>query len=401
MFVDLPKAPAETAARWNVPIDLRLRTLFSRPRRVAWLYENPDTSTFRYRAFNMVEALAADPAQRIGATWFSGDELAQVERICSKLETIVVARFRYSAALDRLLTHARRAGVRILFDSDDLVFDLDYAHLVADTLAQDTESSATWDYWFAYMGRLNAAARLCDGGITTNQYLGTRMSKTLEGKPVSVIPNFLNRQQQAYSLALLEAKRSIGWRRQGPLTVGYFSGSPTHNRDFAIAAPSLAHLLATDPDVRVRVVGYLDKTGPLAHFKDRIEILPHMDYVSLQRAIAEVEINIAPLQENAFTNCKSELKFFEAAAVGTWTIATPTSTFRAAIDDGKTGRLARAHEWGAALDEAVALTRDTAAYIDRAEEAARFACRTYGWDQLTSTIVRAVSTELELSTDDT
>jgi len=30
-----------------------------------------------------------------------------------------------------------------------------------------------------------------------------------------------------------------------------------------------------------------------------------------------VEIVIAPLQENVFTNCKSELKYFEAAIVGT------------------------------------------------------------------------------------
>ena len=182
--------------------------------------------------------------------------------------------------------------------------------------------------------------------------------------------------------------------------VGYFSGSPTHTRDFAIAAPALAHLLGTDPDVRVRVVGYLDETGPLRQFKDRVEILPHMNYLHLQRAIAEVEVNIAPLQENAFTNCKSELKFFEAAAVGTWTIASPTSTFRAAIDDGRSGRLARAHEWDAALAEAVGLARDTSAYADSAEAAARYAHDTYGWDRLTSTIVRSVLPELEHSTHD-
>ena len=78
-----------------------------------------------------------------------------------------------------------------------------------------------------------------------------------------------------------------------------------------------------------------------------------MDFLELQRSIAEVEVNIAPLQHHPFTSCKSELKYFEAAAVGTWTVASATPAFADAIDDGRTGRLARAHEWDDALAEAV------------------------------------------------
>ena len=87
-----------------------------------------------------------------------------------------------------------------------------------------------------------------------------------------------------------------------------------------------------------------------------------MHYVELQRSIAEVEVNIAPLQHNAFNVCKSDLKFFEAAVVGTWTVASHTPSLDAAVDDGVTGRLARDHEWDGALAEAVDLARDTERY---------------------------------------
>ena len=61
--------------------------------------------------------------------------------------------------------------------------------------------------------------------------------------------------------------------------------------------------------------------------------------------MAEVDVNIAPLVLNDFTNCKSELKFFEAAAVETTTIASPSYTFKRAIKDGENGFLAQPGEW--------------------------------------------------------
>jgi hypothetical protein len=59
----------------------------------------------------------------------------------------------------------------------------------------------------------------------------------------------------------------------------------------------------------------------LATLKDRIEVVPLQDFINLQRSIVEVEIHIAPLQDNVFTNCKSDLKFFDAAICGILTLA--------------------------------------------------------------------------------
>ena len=395
MFDHLPSTPVFGAVPWDISLERRTTALFSRPQRVAWLYNTPDTSTFRYRVFNMVEALQADTRCRVGATWFSGDELDSIIPFVSELNVIVVARFCYGAALQRIISRARRFGVKVIFESDDLVFDIDYVRIVLESLGQDAEESRVWESWFAYIGRLNASLKLCDGGITTNSYLSSRMAHAMNGKSVAVIPNFMNRQQQEFSEALLTAKRESGWRRRGNVTIGYFSGSPTHNRDFAVAAPAISRILQKHSDVQLRVVGFLDETGPVGAFRDRVEILPLMNYVSLQRAIAEVEINIAPLQDNVFTNCKSELKFFEAAAVGTWTVASPTSTFRKSIADKVTGRLARAHEWDVALEEAVALARDSHAYADHAEKAANHVYETYGWNKQTSIILDALDPYLE------
>ena len=52
---------------------------------------------------------------------------------------------------------------------------------------------------------------------------------------------------------------------------------------------------------------------------------PFVDFIELQRKIAEVDVNLVPLVNNEFSNCKSELKFYEASIVGTVTCAAPSN----------------------------------------------------------------------------
>ena len=95
----------------------------------------------------------------------------------------------------------------------------------------------------------------------------------------------------------------------------------------------------------LRIAGFPLRTERLARFAARIETTPLTDFVNLQLALANVDLNIAPLQDNVFTNCKSELKYFEAAAAGTVTIASPTYAFRNSIVDGVNGFFASPIDW--------------------------------------------------------
>jgi glycosyltransferase involved in cell wall biosynthesis len=83
-------------------------------------------------------------------------------------------------------------------------------------------------------------------------------------------------------------------------------------------------------------------------------MLPLQDFMNLQMLIGAAELNLIPLQDNSFTNCKSDLKYFEAAIVGTVSVATPTFAFRQSIRNGENGFLARAQEWASVLQGALA-----------------------------------------------
>ncbi|MBT2321960.1 glycosyltransferase [Variovorax paradoxus] len=379
MFLAPEIEPVQYTPPWSDPLANRIAALCAKRSRVAWIYGQPDTSTFRYRVANLVRAVNSDAAASFSAGWFSLDELPRLLPYISSLDAIVLARVRYGSCVAHLIALARERGVELIFDCDDLVFDTRYVNLLIESLDLNASQEVTWDNWFAYVGRMEATARQCNRGITTNSYIAERLREVMGGRPIHIVPNYLDRNQQLVSQRLFDAKVASAWARDASVTIGYFSGSPTHNRDFAIAAPALARLLKRDPKVNLRVVGFLDLSGPLATYANRIEVLPLQNYINLQHSIATVEINIAPLQNNVFTNCKSELKFFEAAAVGSWTIATPTFAFKSSIVDGQTGRLAQTHEWDAALDEAVNMVRDHKALESCALDAARQANANYDW----------------------
>jgi glycosyltransferase involved in cell wall biosynthesis len=363
----LARPGAANAEPWRSSTAERLARLdqaLAAHRRVAvFLYEQPDTSTFRYRVYNVCQALQGSRTWR--AVWFCRDELADLAPLIGRISLLVVARFRWNADLDRLLRQFRAAGTPILFDIDDLVFDSRYIPLVTNTLNVAMTSDMDNDYWFAYVGRLGMSASLADGFTTTNTYLGQLLTRSF-GKPAHVIRNSLNAEQLAVSGALCRAKQGQTSRR--PYTIGYFSGTPSHINDFRLISGEICQVLAENRQAELLVVGFMDFAADLQPLlkAGRIRFEPLVDFVELQRLIAQVDVNIAPLVVNTFTHCKSELKYFEAAVVRTLTLSTPTETFARCIRDGENGYLCRQGDWYPRLSALCRGETDPAPLIERA-----------------------------------
>lgn len=375
---------------WLQPLSRRLAMLYRRKVRVAYFYEQPNNSTFRYRAYNMANVLNDEPASQISASYFFLTDVDRFDEIADAADVLVICRSRYCHQVNGLITKFRARRKRVLFDVDDLVFDTDYAHLVVATLGLDVTNNAVWDDWFAMIGRMGQTLKLCDGAITTNEFLARKLAD-YSGLPVFVVPNFMNREQLSIAEKVFAEKERVRFVGDGKVCLGYFSGSPSHRLDYAIVEPALAEVLAQRPDVEVMVVGYIDHSSVMQKFADRLTRQPFHDYVNLQRLLGTVEFNLMPLQSNAFTDCKSELKYFEAASVGTLSIASPSFTYKQAIRDGENGYLAKAHEWADSILQAIDRSD---VYPAMAQEACRDALSKFGWQQQIEPIRRAVGLEL-------
>jgi glycosyltransferase involved in cell wall biosynthesis len=135
------------------------------------------------------------------------------------------------------------------------------------------------------------------------------------------------------------------------VTIGYLSGTPTHDRDFLQAADALLWALDTLPETRLVTVGPVELDPRFERFGERIQRLPLYPWQRLPEVLASIDINIAPLEpDNPFSEAKSCVKYMEAALVGVPTIASPCADFRRTVTPGVTGYLANSPaDWREAL----------------------------------------------------
>lgn len=371
----IEQGPVAYKDPWIIPFAERKKRLCLGEKRIAYYYEKPDNSTFRYRVYNMIQVIEC--IDGMSASFFYEDDAQSLYNILNVIDVLVICRTRYTADLNQLIFSAKVKGVKVLFDVDDLVFDVQYTDLLLDTLDQNLKHPQVWDFWFAYIGRMGAALKLCDGCITTNSYLARKIQE-FSGLDVKVIPNFINQEQLAISDRIFDYKSENEFSRTDDINIGYFSGSPTHNKDFAIVSESIRDMMNADDRIKLRMAGYINVPDDLAAFSDRIDLHPFEDFINLQRIVAHSEINIVPLQDNIFTNCKSELKYFEASAVGTLTIASPTYTYNECIHHNENGFLSRDYEWTRVL-EACVQAIDTGIYADMAKVAQKDTMEKFAW----------------------
>jgi len=380
----LPEVPYSNP--WVIPLHDRIKALAKGKQRVAYYYESPNNSTFRYRAYNMVQVLNDEKNHDVSASYFFLEDLHRFDEIADLANVLVICRSLYNHHINQLITKFRVRNKYVFFDIDDFVFDSSYAHLIIRTLDQDADNSEIWDYWFSYISRMGETLRLCDAAITTNDYLAARITK-FSGLPVNVIPNFINKEQLELSEIIFRRKEASEFARNNKICLGYFSGSPSHNLDYAIITTALEEVMKIDPRIELMLVGYIEAGSSLSSFGSRIKRQPFHDYVNLQRLIGSVEFNLMPLQSNVFTNCKSELKYFEAAIVGTLSIASPSQIYAGVIHDGKNGYIAQAYQWASVIQRAI---KNIGTYPEMAATSYADARLKYAWFNQRETILRAL-----------
>jgi glycosyltransferase involved in cell wall biosynthesis len=299
-----------------------------------------DGAPLRYRVHLPMEALAT---VGVAATChFYRDP----DVVTAALGADAVVLYRVPATVEvlELVDRLRDKGIPVVFDVDDLIFDpgLEGSIPALQILPPDEAS-----LWLEGVHRYRTTLEACDAFIGSTATLVDQAAALIPGLATFTFANGVSRVLARVGDA---ARRSD--RRDGPLRIGYFSGTTTHDRDWAMVAPAVAEVLRAHPQVELWLGGWVPEVPPLAPFEPRIRRLGFVDWRAVVRLQRDLDVNLAPLEpDNPFNEAKSAIKWLEAALAGTPTVASPTAPFRDAIDDGRTGVLAAATDaWVDALD---------------------------------------------------
>jgi glycosyltransferase involved in cell wall biosynthesis len=261
-------------------------------------------------------------------------DVVVLHRICTTLE----GRWFASAA--------RACGATLVYSTDDLVFD-------RARLAGDPEAPRRY---VACAPLHRAMLDQADAAIVSTEYLREQVRHVAPTKPLFLLRNFLSPDLLALSEA---ARRRAAAEKdgRGGVTLGYLSGSTTHDRDLASVSPVLRRVLETNPDVRLLLVGPIRTPAELETptLVGRVEHHPFVSWRVLPDLLARrLDVNLAPLApERDFNRAKSEVKLLEAAAAGVPTVASRSAGFAEVAGSMPALYAADPAEWEAHLQRMV------------------------------------------------
>jgi len=325
--------------------------------------------------YRVEHAVAALEAAGWRAAWLPATD-PQAGARASEAELVVVFRATWSDALADVAADCRRRGVPLVYDVDDLIFEpglmTDGSIAVLAALPEHDRRQ----FMAAAGGHADLLTR-ADAAVLSTRPLAAAAARLC--RRVAVLPNSLGPTLEEAAAAAVRTIVKPSAADGRPRLV-FASGTPSHDRDFAVAVDAIARLFARRPEPLLVLVGHVDPTAypGLRAFADRIETRPLVPLSQLFVEVARGDVNLAPLEPgNRFCEAKSAVRCLAAAVVGVPTVASSTIPLQEAILDGETGFVCPdAAAWEPVLDRLVS----DAALRRRLGDAARIhALAEYGW----------------------
>lgn len=213
-----------------------------------------------------------------------------------------------------IIEYRRSRGLKTIIEISDNFFDFQTSN-PARSFYENVENQVLF---LQLLKRCDAAQFTCDelarrfGGVA---------------KEFAVFPNNVER------ITPLAEKRT------SPLTIGW-AGSLGHIDDMRMIAPALSAWLAARDDVRLAIMGpkqvlelFNDVPDARKRYVEPAMLNEYLDFLDT------LNVGLAPLNEDAFNLCRSDLKFIEYASRGAAPVCSRIATYAGTVRDGETGFL--------------------------------------------------------------
>ena len=185
-----------------------------------------------------------------------------------------------------------------------------------------------------------------DAVTVSTAELGRRLA--VYNRNIDVLPNALD--TALWHSETVQPKRAT----DGPVVIG-FAGTPTHGADLELISEALRRIHGRYEDrVVFRFLGSPPPRGLEARCEQRTFEARYSAYAHAL-AHSDIDIALAPLIDNPFNRCKSDIKWLEYAACGFAGVYSDLPLYRNSVSDGRTGLLVEntAQAWFDAIDRLV------------------------------------------------
>ncbi len=301
---------------------------------------------FRYRVKQKMEQM-----ESLGwrVKWVSWKDASDAKRMVHFAHIVIFYRVPAFQGVVETILYAKRLGKVTFYDIDDLIFDPEH---YPGPYSDYSRTLSRREYQGLVQGvdLYRKAISLCSYAIASTPSLAEKMAPLVERKKAFVHRNALDE-------PIIRFASSCPARHWRPfVTIFYGSGTRTHDADFQVAAEPIAELLSACDNVRLLIVGPLALPAELQIHSDKIDRIPFLaDPEAYWEIVSQCDLSIAPLKSGIFEDCKSEIKWLEAALFHVPSVVSATRTYREILCDGIDGFLAASRkEWFEKLHRLVA-----------------------------------------------
>ena len=312
-----------------------------------------------YRIEQKVEHLEA--AGYTAAVYNFHDQLHQFLSDIYKYQTVIFYRVPSTVPVLAAIRKATELGLVTFYDIDDLLF---YEDSDADTYESYLGQITREDYVGIKLDVpvYRHVISLCDYALAPTSALAGEMAKIVKSGQAFVHRNAFGRQHERLGMIPPAA------RTDKRVTIFYGSGTKRHKADFRdLVEPALVeivkrygalvHIVLAGDAVTLEAgrIWYVNPTIPAEELEaigQNITVIdPIWDVEKYWSILQQCDINLAVLKNNLITDCKSEIKWMEAAMFGIPSVVSGSATHREVIEHGVTGLICDTpEEWVAALD---------------------------------------------------
>ncbi|KKU54752.1 MAG: Glycosyltransferase, group 1 family protein [Candidatus Moranbacteria bacterium GW2011_GWE2_47_10] len=180
-----------------------------------------------------------------------------------KFKVFVFHRVLFTPAVQKLIENIKKQGKEIIFETDDLVYDpqylkhMDYFHKMNSLEKKLYENGVGGEILS------DPYVKVC---TTTTSFLADKLKE--KGKKVFIVPNKLSKKDTIiadkiirYQLSVIKKNTLSNLNNQSSIIdnekirIGYFSGTISHNKDFATVTDALMEIMKKHQNVELLLVG--------------------------------------------------------------------------------------------------------------------------------------------------
>ncbi len=300
----------------------------SKAKIVLYTFEQPAWACAELRV-NSPLRLLGDEVELVWGVQFNGDQMSFDDSHLSTADAIIFHRFFPCKESWPFIEMVLASGKPVIYEIDDLLCSMPELNPSA------SESAKIKSYIFDLLGRVDNVV------VSTNKLAANYAPYA---KNIFVVPNRLDVGSWGESKSLRPAQKRI--------VIGYL-GTPTHLADLAIIEDALFRLAEKYGDqISFRFMGCItENLKSLANMHFTNMMASYAEYINIIKDL-DIDIALAPLENNPFNKSKSNIKWMEYSYCGIPGVYTNLEPYVDSVINYETGILAThdSESWFTAID---------------------------------------------------